>query len=282
MPVAGPFASPRMKRSVLRQLGGDDAVDFEALAEEAALAEELGLEAYWCFPALGEDGSFRGQAPAVWLAGLAPRTRRLRLGWGVGELLPPERPPLRVGEQAATLDVASEGRLDVALIPAAATLAEDWAEGLRMLVDMWDAPSFSWTSARFSVHPVDVVPKPVQKPHPPLRLAGWHVEHARAAGRGGLGYLDLSGAPDDALEVHRDAYAEARAEAEPLDLVSPHVFAVAADLAPDDAGRGRLRAWEELGVDEAIVRIGPLPGGHADARDRLRFLGDGAAEPTVH
>lgn len=266
-----------MKRSLLYQVGGPDGADFETLAAEVALAEGLGVDTVWCFPSSGDDGSFRGSAPEIWLAGLAERTSRVRLGWGIGELLPPERPPLRVAEQGATLDLASEGRLEVALIPDGA-LSGAWDEGYRMIVDMWDAPTFSWGSERFEVRPIDVVPKPHQKPHPPLWLTGWSDEHARAAGHGGLGYLDVSGADDEAIEIHRDAYAEGRAEASPEDLVSVHAFGVLGDFAPGDDGRARLARWEDLQVDHAVLRAGPLEGGTEEARRLIRSFTDGIAD----
>ena len=149
-----------------------------------------------------------------------------------------------------------------------------------MLVDMWDGATFSWGSERFEVRPIDVVPKPEQRPHPPLWLAGWSSTHARAAGRGGLGYLDVSGAEDAMLEVARDAYAEGRAECAPEDLVSVSVFAAVADLEPDAAGGERLAAWEEMSIDHAVLRAGPLSGGHEEAMRRIRALTDAA--PEVH
>lgn len=273
-----------MKRSLLYQVGGGEGVDFERLVREVGLAEELGLDTVWLFPSMAEDGSFRGNAPEVWLGGLATRTSRIRLGWGVGELLPPSEPPMRIAEQAASLDVASEGRLEVALVPSGAIAADgdlDWQEGYRMLVDMWDAPSFSWTSDRFVVRPVDVVPKPVQRPHPALWLAGWSREHARVAGSGGLGYLDLSGGTDRVIEAHHEAYLEGRGEAQPEELVSVHAFAVAADLDPGDDASRRLSAWEALGVDHAVVRVGPLSGGGGEeSLRRIRFLA--TSDPSVH
>ena len=72
--------------------------------------------------------------------------------------------------------------------------------------------------------------------------------------------------------MHRDAYAETRAESPPEDLVSIDRFAVAADLEPGEEGAQQLQAWEELGIDEAIVRVGPLARGHAEAVERIRFL----------
>ncbi|MFK7898811.1 MAG: LLM class flavin-dependent oxidoreductase, partial [Myxococcota bacterium] len=153
-----------MQRSLLYQVGQSGAeagIDLESWVSDLHLAEELGLESAWCFPAVGESGDFQGSAPEVWLAALAARTERLRLGWGVPGLMPPAKPPLRVAEQAAALDLACQGRLDFAVLPGAAgaevevevvEAAADaamgeaepgapagWDEGARMLVEMWDA-----------------------------------------------------------------------------------------------------------------------------------------------
>ena len=90
--------------------------------------------------------------------------------------------------------------------------------------------------------------------------------------------MDLSGAESDVIELHRDAYAESRAESQPEDLVSIDRFAVAADLEPGEEGAQQLQAWEELGIDEAIVRVGPLARGHGEAVERIRFLTSAATE----
>jgi alkanesulfonate monooxygenase SsuD/methylene tetrahydromethanopterin reductase-like flavin-dependent oxidoreductase (luciferase family) len=264
-----------MKRSILYQIGSTESLDFESLAEEVQLAEELGIDAIWCFPTAGEDGGFRDGAPSIWLSALASRTERIRLGWGLAGMTPPVHPPIRMAEQAAAIDLASGGRLDVAFLPDGELIDQDegaWDEGVRMLVDMWDEPRFSWTSPRFTVQPVDVVPKPAQNPHPPLWLAGWSAEHATRAGRAGLAFLDISGATDETLVLHRDAFTEARAGADPYDLVSVGLYGIAVDLESSPEGVERLIRWEDLGVDQVVVRAGTLDGGHAEACDRIRFL----------
>jgi len=264
-----------MKRSLLYQVGGPDAPDFETFVREIELADELGLEAVWCFPSAGDDGRFGGSAPEIWLSALAARTKQIRIGWGLGEMTPPSYPPMRVAEQAATLDQTSKGRLEVAILPEGELEGEGdrgWQEGFRMLVEMWDEPTFSWTSERFEVRPVDVVPKPAQNPHPAIWLAGWNVEHALAAGGGGLGYLDVSGADVDQLEIHRDAYTDARAGADPNDLVSVHAFGVAGDLASGAEGQEQLQAWEALEIDHAVIRVGGLDGGQDASVDQIRAL----------
>lgn len=270
-----------MKRSLLYQVGGEDAVAFDLLLEEVLLAEQLGVDTVWCFPAAGEDGDFSGAAPEIWLSAIASRTERIRIGWGLAGVTPPAFPPMRVAEQGASLDLASAGRLEVGLIPSG-ELAEgaraDWQEGFRMLVDMWGEATFSWTSDRFEVRPIDVVPKPIQRPHPPIWLAGWSEEHARRAGAGGLGYLDVSGAEDDMIEIHRDAYRESRAEVDALDLVCVNAFGVVGDLEEGASAAERLKRWEALEVDHAVVRVGPLVGGHDEAVDRIRTLTSESAE----
>jgi len=264
-------------------MGSRETLEFETLVEEVQLAEKLGLDAIWCFPAAGGDGDFRDSAPSIWLSALASRTERIRLGWGLVGMTPPSQPPIRIAEQAAAIDLASDGRLDVAFLPDAEPVDADagtWDEGVRMLVDMWDAPRFSWTSARFSVQPVDVVPKPAQQPHPPLWLAGWSASHATRAGEGGLAFFDISGVTDETLVLNRDAYTEARAGADPDDLVSMGSYGIAVDLESSPEGVERLIRWEDLGIDQVVVRAGPLDGGHAEACERIRFLA--SEDASVH
>ena len=292
-----------MKRSILYQLDAAgatdgarrwDGPDLETLVAEVALAEQLGVDTVWCLPSLGDQGEFVAEAPEIWLAALAQRTSRLRLGWGLAGLTAPARPPLREAEKAASLDVASEGRLTLGLIPHGPLVDDaeegavgeggtdrvrpDWQEGYRMLVDMWDRARFSWTSERFEVRPVDVVPKPVQQPHPPLWLIGWSETHARCAGAGGLGFFDVSGGLDAVLELHRDAYAAARAACDPLDLVSEHAFAVLTDLDPGAEGEGRIAELAQLAVDQIVLRLAPLERGHDQALERIRFLTEATAD----
>ncbi len=273
-----------MKRSLFLQVGGAGSIDFETLATQVRVAEAAGIETIWCFPATDSEGGFEASASEIWLAGLASRTQRIRLGWVLVGLAPPDAPPLRVAEQAATLDVASGGRLEIGLLPGDVPDVDgllesdgdrDWQEGYRMLVEMWDRPTFSWHSARFAMRPVDVLPKPIQRPHPPLTFVGWTAMHADRAGAGGLGFLDVSGAAPDALEYHRDRYRAARRTIEASDLVSAERFAIAVELTGSGFRRERLADWRALEVDEVVARVGMLEGEHARVCERIRLFADG-------
>lgn len=278
-----------MQRSLLYQLGHREAGHLDQVLDEVLLAEELGFESVWCLPTAGEAGDFGLGAPEIWLAALAGRTQRIRLGWGLARLAPPRLAPIRSAEQGASLDLASQGRLDLALLPGPSFLdvsdasdapdaavagdaPEPWDEGLRMLVEMWDRPTFSWTSARFEVPPIDVLPKPVQDPHPPIWLVGWSLEHAQRAGSAGLGLLDVSGGNDERLEGHRDAYLASRSEADPDDLVCVSAFAAAFDLEALPEAAGRMAGWESLGFDQAILRLAPLEDGFDATQAKIRLF----------
>ena len=273
-----------MHRSLLYQFGHREAAHLDQVVDEVRLAERLAFESVWCLPAVGEAGDFGAGAPEIWLAALAGCTERIRLGWGLTRVAPPRRAPIRSAEQGASLDRASKGRLDLALLPDLPGLkddsAEPWDEGLRMLVEMWDRPTFSWTSTRFEIPAVDVLPKPMQSPHPPIWLVGWSLEHARQAGSAGLGLLDVSGGSDERLETHRDAYAMSRSEADPKDLVCVSAFAAALDLEAVPDAAGRLAGWEALGFDQAILRLAPVEDGSDATRAKIRLFASDS--PSVH
>ena len=314
-----------MERWLFHQLEAPTPARFAALQRRVRVAESLGIARFWCLPGSASGGDWADGAPEIWLAALAGATDRIRLGWGVAGLWPPAQPPVREAEQAAALDVASAGRLDLALLPAAgrtthgaSTIDESrpeetaldqpvLEEGARMLVAMWASETFSWTSERFAVPPIDVVPKPLQRPHPPVWLVGWSVDHARAAGRAGLALLDVSGGGLPLWQAHRACYAEARAEAGGAEAAGPARFAVAVELAEDtelacEARTGRAgparRAWlaalEACGVDAVVLRdvfdeessseASPAGGVAPDAPDespamrRIRWLAQAAGE----
>jgi len=87
-----------------------------------------------------------------------------------------------------------------------------------------------------------------------------------------MAFLDISGGTDESLLLNREAYLQARADADANDLVAIGVVAAVIELGSVADGAGRLAEWEELGFDEVIVRTRPLEGGHEEAKDRIRFL----------
>jgi alkanesulfonate monooxygenase SsuD/methylene tetrahydromethanopterin reductase-like flavin-dependent oxidoreductase (luciferase family) len=130
------------------------------------------------------------------LAALAERTRTLRLGIAI--VLLPLSHPVRVAEEIATLDVLSNGRVEFGIgrgaIPAhftgfavpQAESRERFAEALEVILQAWTKERVSHNGRFFKLENISVVPKPVQRPHPPIRAAANSVETLEYMGRMGF------------------------------------------------------------------------------------------------
>ena len=136
---------------------------------------------------------------------LAADRRGIRLGHGIVQILPQVNHPAHVAERIATLDIVSNGRVEFgtgegtgAVEPGAflvdyETKHEQWEEALDVITRMFVEQPFGGYQGRFFEMPVrNVVPKPVQKPHPPLWVACPRPETIETAATKGLGALCFS------------------------------------------------------------------------------------------
>ena len=144
------------------------------------------------------------------LAYLAARTERIRLGTAVVVL--PWHNPILIAEQAATLDLLSNGRLDFGVgkgyrayefqgfcIPPEEA-AERFEEAMEVIRKAWSSPGrFSYEGKRWKFDNVVVEPSPVQQPHPPFWLGAGSAGSIAAAARGGYNLLLDQIAPTDLI-----------------------------------------------------------------------------------
>jgi alkanesulfonate monooxygenase SsuD/methylene tetrahydromethanopterin reductase-like flavin-dependent oxidoreductase (luciferase family) len=192
--------------------------------DQAVYGERLGFESVW--PAeqhFAPDTSIL-PSPLLLLAAIAARTTTLRLGTGV--VLIPLAHPLRVAEDFATLDVLSGGRAECGIgrgmdpthfagygVSQVAS-ADRLEEGIALLRQAFTGRKFSFSGRYHQIDSATLAPAPVQRPHPPIRLAANSPETMRLAGRLGLPILvglhvnTLSG-----LRAMLPAYREAQREA---------------------------------------------------------------------
>jgi alkanesulfonate monooxygenase SsuD/methylene tetrahydromethanopterin reductase-like flavin-dependent oxidoreductase (luciferase family) len=161
--------------------GQTHAQRYAEMFELIALAEDLGFDVAW-LAELHFGGAFSLLAnPLMMVPVIAQRTTRIRIGTAV-TLLPLQH-PLSVAEQAATADVLSGGRLEFGVgrgsIPSQfhgfkIDVAENRArfdEALEIIRRAWTEERFSYRGAYHQVEDIRVVPRPLQKPHPPIRVA---------------------------------------------------------------------------------------------------------------
>jgi probable F420-dependent oxidoreductase len=200
----------------------------ETLVRVAEEAEGLGYASLWTLQRLlvATDQDLHPVYssvldPITALAFAAARTSRIRLGIGVINL--PFVPPAYLAKQAATLDVLSNGRLDLGLgvgwSPAefAASGASTARRGPRtveyvqVLHTLWADEVSGFDGEFYTVPPSRMLPKPVQRPGPPVILGGGVPAALNRAGRVADGWISSSGAD---LTRLADSIALVRAGAE--------------------------------------------------------------------
>lgn len=187
---------------------------FHQALDQIELADELGFDYVWQVEHHFLEGYSHSSAPEVFLGAVSQRTRRIRIGHGVVTLLPTMNPPARAAERTATLDILTRGRLDVGTGRASTheelggfnvdpeATRDMWRESLAEIVKMWTESPYPGVEGRFFSMPSrNVIPKPLQQPHPPLWLACTDPATLEVAASNGLGALSFSiGAPEKGAE----------------------------------------------------------------------------------
>ncbi len=191
---------------------------FHDCAEQAVLADALGYQGIWAAEHHGLYEYAHSSAPEIFLAYVAARTRSIRIGHGVTLTPGNYNHPIRIAERIAALDILSEGRVDWgsgksgsrteqdAFSNDPAKLHDEWAEALEMIPRMWRDDVFEWHSERYDIPPTQIVPKPVQRPHPPMFAACTNARTAELAGSLGIGALNFAAGTDAELAAKVAAY----------------------------------------------------------------------------
>ena len=159
-------------------------------------AEERGLDGVWLAELHFNPARSVLSAPIVVASSIASRTKRLRVGMAVQVL--PLNNPLRIAEEAATVDHISEGRFDFGIGRSGFARSYDiygipysesrprFREALDIILEAWKGEPFSYHGTYYNVENATVSPKPYQMPHPPIRIAATTSETFPRIGR--MGY----------------------------------------------------------------------------------------------
>ncbi|MBI3330069.1 MAG: LLM class flavin-dependent oxidoreductase [Nitrospinae bacterium] len=194
---------------------------YKEAIREAVHAEAVGFDAYWQTEHHFYTEIGHSSAPEIVLAAISQRTSRLRLGLGVVVL--PCNHPYRVAEYVSTLDVVSDGRVEFGTGRGASPYHVEafgyspdeskavWEESLRVICSMFLHDPFPGWQGKFYKYlpPRDIIPKPIQKPHPPLWVAATSPSTFADAARVGLGALGLVRLGPTQLAPAIKAYKEA-------------------------------------------------------------------------
>ena len=200
---------------------------YRELVDEAVAADMLGFDTIWLAEVHFARHFSVMPAPMMLLAAIAERTTRLRLGQAVS--LVPLHHPMRLAEELAMLDVLSGGRVEFGAGRGAFnmnyrgygvdmdTSRELFDEGLEFVKSAWTQKRVKFSGKHFTADGIEVIPKPVQQPHPPIRLAANSPDTFVYAGE--RGYRIFAGGPvnpfpvlGDRLKIYDDALKKAGRE----------------------------------------------------------------------
>ena len=161
--------------------GVSDEQAFATSFEQVDAAERWGLDAMWLAEIHVNPERSVCSAPLTLASAIAARTKRMKIGTAVQVL--PLCHPLRLAEEAATVDQISHGRLIFGIgrsgfprtyeaygVPYGES-RERFAETLEILKRAWTEDSFSYQGKYYSFDNVKMTPKPYQKPWPEIRIA---------------------------------------------------------------------------------------------------------------
>jgi alkanesulfonate monooxygenase SsuD/methylene tetrahydromethanopterin reductase-like flavin-dependent oxidoreductase (luciferase family) len=179
------------------------------------LADQLGYDYAWEVEHHFLEEYSHSASPEVFLGAASQRTKNIRLGYGVIQLTTNQ--PHRVAEKVATLDLVSGGRVEFGMGEGAGpaelhpfgiqvrSKRDRWEEAVKAIVPMFTKTDWAFDGEYHKFPARNVVPKPLQKPHPPLWVACSNIATIGQAGAWGMGALGFTFVSPDAAQawVHK-------------------------------------------------------------------------------
>src|SRR6202034_4282401 len=229
--------------------------------EQVELADRLGFDVVWEVEHHFLEEYSHSSAPEVFLGACSQRTKQIRLGHGIVLMPPGYNHPARVAERISTLDLVSNGRVEWGTGESSALLelggygvplAEKrnaWREAVEQCLNMMVmAPYPGFQGQFFSMPARNVVPKPAQKPHPPLWVACSNRETIKLAARLGIGALTFAFVdPTEAKQWVDDYYRIFKEECVPIGhAVNPNIAMVTGFSVHPDEMESRRRGEDGL------------------------------------
>ncbi len=228
--------------------------------DQVVLADQLGFHHAWEVEHHFLDEYSHSSAPEVFLSAAAARTKNIRLGHGIRQVIPNYNHPARTAECVSTLDLISDGRVDFGIgegatrlelhgfdIPAKEKRAMSLEAAEQAANMMVYDPYPGYESPNFALPCRNVLPKPRQKPHPPMWIACTNRDTIKLAAQNGLGALAFSFVDPDEARTWVDIYYDIIKSDQCVPLghnVNPNIALVAGFSLHDDRETAIRRGQE--------------------------------------
>ncbi len=220
---------------------------YAEVLEQIVWAEQIGYDDVWLTEHhFAEDG--HAPSPLPQAAAIAVKTKTMRIGTGV--MLLPLYHPVRVAEDAATIDILSNGRFELGI--GVGYRVEEFAglgiprnqrgrranESLEIIRRLWAGETVTYNGKYFQIENTRLTPGPVQQPHPPIWVGGFSPAAVKRAARLGDGYIG-TGDMAEMAKLYCDELRALGKDADNPKLAGGHFWLIAAND-PD-------KAWSEIG-----------------------------------
>ena len=232
---------------------------FQDALDQVELADKLGIDNAWEVEHHFLEEYSHSSAPEIFLAACSQRTKNIRLGHGITLMPPNYNHPARVAERIATLDLVSNGRVEWGTGESSALLElggyrvpveqkrDQWREAVEQCANMQAMDPYPGFEGQFFSMPTrNIVPKPVQRPHPPLWVACSNRETIKLAARLGIGALTFAFVdPTEAKQWVDDYYRIFKEECVPIGhAVNPNICMVSSFSVHRDEAEARRRGLD--------------------------------------
>ena len=239
---------------------GAERLVFENALAQARLADELGFDLAWAVEHHFLEEYSHCSSPELFLTAVAMQTQRIRVGHGAVVCVPEMNHPIRVAERAATLDILSGGRLEFGTARSSTwtelggfqanpdDTKQQWDEYVRVLPRMWTEERLSYSGSCFSMPERAVLPKPLQKPHPPMWVTVTSPGTELDAAERGIGALGVAAASFAEQERRTRAYHERIANCNPVGAVNDQVATLNFLYCHEDLDQAAAQGMQMLGT----------------------------------
>ncbi len=232
---------------------------FQDALAQVELADQLGFDFAWEVEHHFLEEYSHSSAPEVFLAACSQRTQRIRLGHGIVLMPPGYSHPAKIASRIATLDLVSNGRVEFGTGESASRLELEgfgvpveekkamWREATEQVCNMLAMDPYpGYQGKYFSMPARNVVPKPLQRPHPPLWVACSNRGTILDAARLGIGALTFAFiSEEEARQWVHDYYETFKRECVPIGhTVNPNVAMVSGFSVHPDRAEAERRGLE--------------------------------------
>ncbi len=220
--------------------------------EVGIAADAAGFDTYWAPEHHCLEEYSHGSSSHLACLAVGIQTKRIRVVTGIFNICPPINHPVRVAEQIAYIDVVTNGRVELGTGRGSGStevntfgLSSDetrdmWEEAIRAIPQMWTQELFSWQGKYFSVPERCIIPRVVQKPHPPLWVTATNPATIKRAAELGIGVAMFNFSDPENLRPLVETYKSTIPNAKPVGAFTyDKIMTIAPALCLEDGDEAR-------------------------------------------